>query len=279
MVAAVMFPRARSTARALVRRFGVEAPSHLLVEGFADRLGIKLTEAKLAGTTAQLVVVAGRRPQILLSDRLRDAAARRFTIAHELGHYVLEHPSRSIAELHGSPKDGRDLLLGSVQELEANVFAMELLMPESLVRPMCDVTSASLDPPLRIAYMFGVSVPTAASRFAELTPAACLVALSEHGRVRWTTASATFRGWVPIFRQLDPRSLAWGYFENGNLPAEVQCVPAGAWLQDDTEIPLREHSIASHESGTVLTLLTVPAETRQKCADSQRVEVSDSEAA
>jgi hypothetical protein len=57
-----------------------------------------------------------------------DERRRRFTIAHEIGHFVL-HPGR-VAPERGGPANqaGRD------QEREADVFAAELLMPEHLVR-------------------------------------------------------------------------------------------------------------------------------------------------
>lgn len=54
---------------------------------------------------------------------------RRFTVAHELGHYVLQH--------RDAPRDVPDNFGASVrdpQEQAANQFATELLMPADLVR-------------------------------------------------------------------------------------------------------------------------------------------------
>jgi hypothetical protein len=267
MVGAWDFENARRLARDLVKRFGVEAPMHVNVEGFAVRLGFKISMVMLNGAIAQLVVRAGHRPLILLSDRLTDPAMRRFTVAHELGHYLLGHPSPSIAEMHDPTQlHGLASLLGSVYEAEADAFARELLMPDPLVRQACDLTSASLDPALRIAYTFGVSVPTSAIRFVELTNLACTVVLSEGGLVRWSASHPAFRGRVAFRRQVDPRSLAWDYFQRGTLCSGVEHVPAAAWLDDPAEGPLLEHSIASHERGTVLTLLSVPAHHRAHLA-------------
>jgi IrrE N-terminal-like domain len=53
---------------------------------------------------------------------------RRFTIAHEIGHFVL-HPRRQRAERGGQGNAGM-----GAQEREADQFAAELLMPEHLVR-------------------------------------------------------------------------------------------------------------------------------------------------
>jgi hypothetical protein len=53
---------------------------------------------------------------------------RRFTIAHEIGHFVL-HPQRSSPE-----RGGMANAAWRAQEREADQFAAELLMPEPLVR-------------------------------------------------------------------------------------------------------------------------------------------------
>jgi len=57
-----------------------------------------------------------------------DERRRRFTIAHEIGHFVL-HPGRPRRE-----RGGRVTEAGRMEEREADVFAAELLMPERLVR-------------------------------------------------------------------------------------------------------------------------------------------------
>lgn len=54
---------------------------------------------------------------------------RRFTIAHEIGHFVL-HPLRLAPERGGDPGNA----VWQQQEREADQFAAELLMPEHLVR-------------------------------------------------------------------------------------------------------------------------------------------------
>ena len=53
---------------------------------------------------------------------------RRFTIAHEIGHFVL-HPGRLAPERGGAVSEA-----WQEQEREADQFAAELLMPEDLVR-------------------------------------------------------------------------------------------------------------------------------------------------
>jgi hypothetical protein len=117
--------QARLAARKLLHRFGVEDPEHLELEGFAARLQIDLTVAPLDGALG-LLAVGGAHVNIVLSERLTDPAERAFVIAHELGHYVLQHPSPKPSALMTPPEppplDARD------PEAEADAFAMALLL-------------------------------------------------------------------------------------------------------------------------------------------------------
>ena len=73
---------------------------------------------------------------------------RRFTIAHEIGHFVL-HP-----ELARPERGGQVTEAGRVEEREADAFAAELLMPEHLVRQAAREHGADVD---RLADRFDVS--------------------------------------------------------------------------------------------------------------------------
>ncbi|MCX6373029.1 MAG: ImmA/IrrE family metallo-endopeptidase [Actinobacteria bacterium] len=57
-----------------------------------------------------------------------ESGRRRFTIAHEIGHFVL-HEERCRPVHYGSVAEA-----GRAEEREADAFAAELLMPEPLVR-------------------------------------------------------------------------------------------------------------------------------------------------
>jgi hypothetical protein len=84
---------------------------------------------------------------------------RRFTIAHEVGHFVL-HPGRLRAE-----RGGLNNVASQRQEREADLFAAELLMPEHLVRQAAFETGAD---PRQLADRFDVSVQAMTVRLARL---------------------------------------------------------------------------------------------------------------
>jgi hypothetical protein len=253
MHAAAGIEHARRLARALVDRYGITEPEHIVIEDLVFRHGLTIYEAALTGMTAQLINPQWGRPKLLLSDRLVEREVRRFTIAHELGHYVLRHPARSLVEL--CDPLARDQDWSASHELEANAFASELLMPAQLVRPQCIGVAASLAPALQIAHRFGVSPRTAAIRFTELTDAPCAAVLSAGGVVRWTVRSGAFRSSIPPGKPLDPRSIAWTWFAYGTTTAEPREVPVDAWIEPEPSVSLLEHSLVSINRGTVLTML------------------------
>jgi len=251
--------KARDAARALSRRFGVTAPAHINIEAFAARLGATVTVGPLEGAIAQLVRV-GSDAHIIVSERITDACAVRFSIAHELGHLVLGHPSRPPSELCGGVR-GRDRLAPSDErnlELEANAFAGELLMPSHLVQRWCEVSPVSMEIPWRIAREYNVSILASAIQFTALASERCAAVFSARREVVWSAVSPTFDRDIPRGKRIDPESVAWDFFAKGTLDDRAQPVPADAWLDTSAEVDIVEHSIASPQHGTVLSLLWIP---------------------
>ncbi len=88
-----------------------------------------------------------------------DERRRRFTIAHEIGHFVL-HPGRVRPERGGATTEAMRR-----EEREADAFAADLLMPEHLVRQAVAEQGADLH---RLADRFDVSVSAMQVRLSRL---------------------------------------------------------------------------------------------------------------
>jgi hypothetical protein len=254
---------ARRVARTYVTRLGVTAPGHIRIEAIAKRiasmkrLALRIVDAPLEGADSQLIRVPGE-IVIIVSTRIKDRASRRFVIAHELAHFVLEHPSlppHTIGEAGPSrrtPDDVRDY------EAEANAFASELTMPYKLVRDLCRVAPVTLSVPQQISRSFGMSILASAIRVAELSQERCAAVFSSNRRVIWSAESATFGSRIERDRSIDARSVAHSFWERGSLPKDASEIPAQAWLDACEGAALIEHAIASHEHKTVLSMLWIP---------------------
>jgi hypothetical protein len=124
------------------------------------------------GRLSGMVVPGTRTIWLDRAEAARSRGRRRFTIAHECGHWVLhvagpDHAvccgPQDIAEQPADdPDDVRDLRR---REAEANAFARELLMPEPLVVEQAHATGTNL---AAMAERFEVSVPAIRLRVLQL---------------------------------------------------------------------------------------------------------------
>lgn len=118
LVAANVLSRPEDMATRLIRWASLFPPVD--VEGAARRLGIDIEELPLSNAVSGMLIREGPKQWlIVVNNRYRDARRRRFTIAHELGHWCLHRQRlrRSSLELAGE------------LEGEANEFAGALLIP------------------------------------------------------------------------------------------------------------------------------------------------------
>jgi Zn-dependent peptidase ImmA (M78 family) len=248
---------ARRVARELVYRLGITSADHIRIEAIAKRYGVRVVETQLDGAQAQLIRTTDE-VLIMISDRMTDLRSWRFTIAHELGHFILRHPSMPPHALVGSFGARNDREDERDYEAEANAFASELLMPHALLTRWCAVSPVDLEVPWQISREFGVSILAATRRFTELASERCAAVFSAGGYVQWCSASDTFTREIDRGRRIEPESVAWNFFQTGKIDARAQRVPADAWLTTSAGIDIYEHSIASEEHGTVLSLLWIP---------------------
>ena len=132
----------------------------------ADDLGIKVYEADLRPNIAGLIVQADEsEPVEIFLNKEDPQSRRRFTLAHELGHYV-DRKSRGDDQLIGLV-DYRDEVSSrwtDPQEVWANRFGAALLMPAFAVRNLWREGYTIV----RMAKYFGVSKESMSYRLSAL---------------------------------------------------------------------------------------------------------------
>lgn len=249
------FERVRKLAREVLWECGMDEPSKIDPFAVLARRGIRIIYGRLDGPTAQ-IFRHDDRAIIRVSDQIIQVGRLRFSIAHEIGHYLLGHriPSELPAGAAGP--------YTAQQEREADVFATEFLMPEELVRPFCERTPIDLAAVRAIAETFRSSIVAAAVRYVELSSAPCAVVYSEAGFVEWAKRSRTFAGRIPAQLKIGPGALAFDYHARGLLDAEARVVQPSAWL--GTSPPLSISALVEHAAlvpepgwGGVLSLLSM----------------------
>lgn len=243
---------AESEASKLIERYGISSPEHIRLRDVAYDCGIAVVEGRLAGAAASLVRSRDH-GTIRVSSQETYKFRKRFSIAHELGHFILKHghPFRIVC----SDRDMTEWYRPG-QEREANAFAAELILPRSLVESTCDVAEVNMEPVRRISEEFRASLTASAIRFVRFCPERCAVVFSRDGRVEWSFKSDDWWPFIPM-NELDRRTVAYDFFRGKYLPNDPEEVEADAWVDARGLDELVEHSVEFPRLGAVLSMLWI----------------------
>jgi Zn-dependent peptidase ImmA (M78 family) len=133
---------ARVRAERLVDSLGLGSSAPIDVERIASELDLEVVHDNLGPGVSGLLVTNSHGACIVVQES--DAPNRqRFSIAHEIGHYVLRHQFTAGEHVHVDKGNfvsmrGPSASSGENQmEVEANQFAASLLMPSKLVTSRC----------------------------------------------------------------------------------------------------------------------------------------------
>jgi Zn-dependent peptidase ImmA (M78 family) len=226
---------ARLRARKLIDDFGID-DSAILVEHLEDlcfELKAPVQYRKLDGAEARIVAADGR-AVITVNSEEGMIERRRFSIGHELGHFFLH--SENPAEFNCSRKDMNEWFAKQKavnQEVEANEFSIELLIPEVLAKPIVEKSKPSIEMIEGLAEKFLMSRSATALRYVELSEEAVAVVFfsKAKGITGMPKKSKYFdeqNFWLPA-GPLDKESLAYDLV-NGSGGNRMTSVAASAWI-------------------------------------------------
>lgn len=184
---------------------------------------------------------------------------RRFTIAHELGHFVLHRDRNSKFNCApGSVYSGSEKL--AVMEREANVFASNLLMPGDLFGQAIRDAHIDLNFLSDLATQFDVSFEALCIRFIEFTDQRAILVCWDNGFLDYECRSKSARlTRTRIRRTDDPQEpLAGTVTADTSVAQEWDGVTmsAAVWCPDEAPyMKLREFKHSYSARDRVLTLL------------------------
>ena len=136
----------RPIAEALLAGVGIERPP-VPVEVIAKSLGATVRYAPFKGELAGMLIRDGVERRVVIGvNSLHHPNRQRFTIAHECGHLQLHEGQRAYVDrspLRINRRDEVSSQATNAEEIEANRFAAELLMPHGMI--MEDLVESDLD--------------------------------------------------------------------------------------------------------------------------------------
>jgi hypothetical protein len=229
-------------AHQLLQEVMAEQPEDIDLVAIAYLVGhLRIEEGGLEHADGRIVALTEEGGTIRVRAGM-NAGRRRFTIGHEIGHYVL-HPREGL--------DRSDTVANFTiwndagEEAEANLFAAELIMPEFMFLPRCLGTEPSLTFVDDLASLFSTSSLATAYQYVSYTTEQVALVVSDGHQIRWSHKSKDF--WPHIRRgNLSPDSAA-GEIVAGKSPNTTKMVatPAHAWLTEfdyDNEHDIMEDS-------------------------------------
>ena len=232
----------------------ISEPAQIDLVRIARSLGAKIKDRRLDGCEAR-IVGEGDRAIISIDDRV-SPHRRRFSIGHELGHWMC-HRGQCLA----CPKEsiGQGPANGNAAEKMADRFAAQLLMPSAMVKKYSkEINGLSLSMINHIAKTFDVSRSAAALRLVEMDIEPCiLLKHKKSGSLPWRVVSKSVdKRWYPRLR-VDSSSYAYEILHRKAADQEEAVLSSAEdWFdQDDAhQYEVLEQSFRSVD-GEVFTLI------------------------
>lgn len=249
----------------------------------ATKLGIVIWERELPDTCDGCLMRVENAWGILINTRIRSESRRNFTIAHEIGHYMLERDTVDscsmderlnfmIAEQGEDTEQEKSNKQAYLQsEQRANQFAAELLMPTPIFS--ADSSSHSevgLPAIAALASQYGTSLTSTGIHYTRLSKFVCAIVFSEEGVIRYFAYSDGFREnrncYLVSGQPLHPKVLA-SQFNSGTSVGELTGeVPLNYWCKPkesrrnsgksrDENYKIFEHSRLIPRTKQVITFL------------------------
>jgi Zn-dependent peptidase ImmA (M78 family) len=242
-----------SRAERLLQELGVTDPSEIDLEAIAFHLGVRVRYRQLDGCEATII---GAQDQALITVSRRSSYRRkRFSIAHELGHWCFHRGKRLVCRAEDyRPRDTLS------PERIADSYAADLLMPNYLFQPIArQYQKLNFKTVTAIAEIFETSQTATAIRLVESNHfPAFVVCHGPQGRKWFARAPIVPDRWFPR-DTLDSESFAFevlhGSKSDDPLPRKIG---ADAWFDrwEAAKFEVQEQTMRTIED-EVLTLVLI----------------------
>lgn len=233
------------------------------VEKIASEVGIvEFKDLTVDGFVGALMTDETKSEGVILVKAGQREPRRRFTISHELGHFLI--PSHlgnrqcTAADLRESRRETKY----QRQEAEANRFAAGLLMPKLWFTRDIDLLGEPEISHLQsLGQRYQASLEATANRYVELSEDACAVIFTKDGVIRYARPNGAFPRLVVGKGDRLPRGCASAVAPDTLLhkPTSWSEVDGSVWLQTEWGRPppiILEQSVRQRNGYQIILLLT-----------------------
>ena len=241
-------------AKQLLSNCGLDEITDLEMDLFVAGLDAMLIEEPLSNCDGK-IIFGDKRAIIKIDSKIQFIERKRFVTAHEIGHLIMHRNMQLpddtffnfniIAGMEKTLKNGK-------QELEANEFASELLMPEKLLIK-------------QLAERFKVSLTATLFRYLQFDLHPICIVFIENGKVKYWKKSEDLKVWLGDYNRLPPPSdsVAMEYIQKDyafvyKLEEKVQTINKSTWFnlnEDDEDTDFYEYCIPTKRHKTILSII------------------------
>lgn len=232
-------------------------PIPVPLEALATLAGISKIEAFASeGFAGALITNAEKSDGAIFYSSNDPRPRQRFTIGHELGHFLL--PWHRQSQFQCKPQDMTSAA-NAEWEIQANQFSAELLIPKTLIlKRMRQLGSPDLEHIQHLAPSFETSFEMTARRYVELNEFPCAIVFSKDNIVRYSVWSEFFEQRLCVRKGSSLPSKSLSRLPGGAVD-DWHEIEAYWWLQEKNNAPSPEliyEQTLRQDSGYKVTLLT-----------------------
>jgi Zn-dependent peptidase ImmA (M78 family) len=254
-------------AHELLESCGLDEITQLPMDLFIAGLGAIMIEEELVHYDGK-IIFGKNKTVVKVNSQIQFPERKRFVAAHEIGHFMMhkdmELPDDTFSNFNIFAGMEKSLKTG-VQELEANEFASELLMPDKLF--LKEVIGKKFTPLLikNLSERFKTSLTATVFKYLQYDLHPICIVFIENGMVKYWKKSADMKVWISDFNRLPPPSdsVAAEYIQNDytfiyKLDEKAQTIKKSTWfkLRDyDEDTDFYEYCIPTKKYKTLLSII------------------------
>ncbi len=259
---------AQLSAQQLLIDNGIDEITDISMDLFVPGVGAILIEDVLKNCDGKIIFGKGK-SVIKLNSQIQFPGRKRFVAAHEIGHLImhkgLQLPDDVFSTLNiisGMEKAFKS----GIQELEANEFASELLMPEKIF--LKEAYGKKFSPLLikQLAERFKTSLTATVFRYLQLDLHPICLVFIENGKVKYWEKSNDLNVWIGDYTRLAPPadSVAMEYIQNDyefiyKFEDKAQIIDKSTWFTlreyNDEDTDFFEYCIPTKSHKSVLSII------------------------
>lgn len=243
----------QKAAEDLLRRHRIRKPMYNL-EKLAEKEYLYVEYQDLKGQDGRIIKGDGC-GFIAINENIKERGRRRFTLAHEIGHYLIDRATQFDCTHNDLCYHSKKII-----EKRANRFAAELLMPEGIFREEIKFSEDAYTTINTATALYNVTLTAAAFRYAEIGDKPIAVICSKEGMITWMKESEGFRyGYTKRDRKVSAKTDA-GLIYRGTktgyyTPSTTKASEWFEYAKGRNDCELNEQSISMPNYKSVLTLL------------------------